>query len=253
MAGREQGIGGRGTAHHRPPAEHRPVLWPVGRPHGGRRDRRVHGDQQRRGDLRGGRTARRHPSDQRRAADGDAVRGRPAREGRRPPPQRRRRRALPGRRQARLHGPLDHLHQAAVDPVGPAGRAPAHQGPQGDGLDRDLHRGRRAALPRRDLLDRPGRRPPLRPPGRSFGPQAHHGYRRRLGRLLHRRRQGACRASAPWCSTCRWSARWRATSSPPTASPTASRPRPATSRAIRSRPIATSPSWPPTCRCTAAT
>ena len=58
-------------------------------------------------------------------------------------------------------------------------------------------------------------------------------------------------ASAPWCSTCRSSARWRATSSPPTASPTASRPRPATSRAIRSRPIATSPSWPPTCRCTA--
>ena len=34
--------------------------------------------------------------------------------------QRRRRRALPGRGQARLHGPLDHLHQAAVDRVGPA-------------------------------------------------------------------------------------------------------------------------------------
>ena len=30
------------------------------------------------------------------------------------------------------------------------------------------------------------------------------------------------------------------------------RPSPATSRAIRSRPTATSPSWPPTCRCTAA-
>ena len=51
----------------------------------------------------------------------------------------------------------------------------------------------------------------------------------------------------------RSSARWRAISSPPTALPTASRPGPATSRAIRSRPIATSPSWPPTCRCTAVT
>ena len=103
-----------------------------------------------------------------------------------------------------------------------------------------------------DLLDRPGRGPPLRPPGRPFGPQAHHGYRRRLGRLLHRRRQGTSgdpRRGARPAGRVRGGARLHRRQR-------RRRPRrgaaPATSRAIRSRPIATSPSWPPTCRCTAA-
>ena len=131
-------------------------------------------------------------------------------------------------------------------------RAHPHQEPEGDGRDRDIHGRRRAALPQCDLLDRHGRRPPLRAPGRPRGPQAHHGHRRRLRRLLHRRCEGACRHPRRGAGPARRVRGRRASSSPRTASPTASRLNPATSRAIRSRPTATSPSWLPTCRCTAA-
>ena len=243
---------GRRAGHHRSAAEHRPVLRPVRCAHGGGRGRSVHGDQQRGWDLRGGRQGARHPSDQRRAADGDAVRGRLAGEGAGPSQERSRCRALPGRGQARLHGALDHLHQAAVERVGTARRAHPHQEPEGDGRDRDVHGRRRATLPQRDLLDRHGRRPPLRAPGRPRGPQAHHGHRRRLGGLLHRGCQGAPRHPRRGARPARGVRdRARVHRRERRCRPRRGSSR-ATSRAIRSRPTAMSPSWPPTCPCTAA-
>jgi len=181
------------TAHHCAVAEYRPVLWSVRSSDGSSRGRSVHGDQQRCWVLRGSRRSRRYPSDQRRASHGDAVHRRPAGEDARPSQKCSRCRALPGARQARLHGAVDNIHQAAMERVGTAGRAHADQEPEGDGLDRDIHRRRRAALSQRDLLDRDGCGPALRSPGRPQGPQVHHGHRWRLGSLLHRRREGACR------------------------------------------------------------
>ena len=58
---------------------------------------------------------------------------------------------------------------------------------------RELHRRRRAALPRRDLLDRHGRGPPVQPQRRPRRPQADARSRRRLGRLQHRGDQDVSR------------------------------------------------------------
>ncbi len=131
-------------------------------------------------------------ADQRRAA-GDGVRGAgPAGPRRRARPQRARRGALPRRGRADLRGPVDALQQAGLERVGAPRHAPAAPGHgRARQVRRGLHGRARAAIPRGDLLDRHGRGPALRAPGRPRGTPADPRPRRRLRLLLHRRRAAA--------------------------------------------------------------
>ena len=82
-------------------------------------------------------------------------------------------------------------------------------------------------------------------------PQAHHGHRRRLGGLLHRGCQGASRHPRRGARPARRVRdRARVHRRERRCRPRRGSSR-ATSRAIRSRPTAMSPSWLPTCPCTA--